>query len=135
VRAFLVIVVALVALWAAMLAALALVRPRGIDLVSAARAVPDMVRLLRALAGDPATGRRARVLLVLLLGYLAVPIDVVPDFVPVLGYADDAIVVALVLRSVVRRAGSDAVARHWRGTPEGLALVRRICGLAEPDHS
>ena len=60
---------------------------------------------------------------------MAVPIDLVPDFVPVLGYADDAVVVALVLRSVVRRAGAGAVARHWPGTPEGLAALQRATRL------
>lgn len=58
------------------------------------------------------------------------PIDLVPDFVPVLGYADDAVIVAVVLRSVTRRAGSDALERHWPGTPAGLAAVRRLAGLA-----
>ena len=55
----------------------------------------------------------------LLLGYLALPIDLIPDFVPILGFADDAIIVAFVLRSVTRRAGPDAVAKHWRAPPTG----------------
>jgi uncharacterized membrane protein YkvA (DUF1232 family) len=55
----------------------------------------------------------------------------IPDFVPVLGYADDAIIVALVLRSVSRSAGSDALAEHWPGTPEGLAALRRLCRLPD----
>jgi hypothetical protein len=53
--------------------------------------------------------------------YLAIPIDLVPDFVPVLGYADDAIIVTLVLRSVVRRAGLGAVRHHWPGTDDCFA--------------
>jgi uncharacterized membrane protein YkvA (DUF1232 family) len=53
----------------------------------------------------------------------------VPDFVPVLGYADDAIVVSLVLRSVVRRAGASVVRGHWPGTDDGLAAVGRLTGL------
>jgi uncharacterized membrane protein YkvA (DUF1232 family) len=53
----------------------------------------------------------------------------VPDFVPVLGYADDAIVVSLVLRSVVRRAGGPVVRRHWPGTDDGLAALGRLTGL------
>jgi uncharacterized membrane protein YkvA (DUF1232 family) len=61
--------------------------------------------------------------------YLAVPIDIIPDFIPVIGYADDAIMVAAVLRSVVRRAGSDAVRRHWPGTRDGLAALWRVAGL------
>jgi uncharacterized membrane protein YkvA (DUF1232 family) len=64
-----------------------------------------------------------RVRLGLLLGYLAIPVDLVPDFVPVLGYADDAIIVTWVLRSVVRRAGPDAVRRHWPGSQDGLGAV------------
>jgi uncharacterized membrane protein YkvA (DUF1232 family) len=62
----------------------------------------------------------------LLLAYLASPIDLVPDFVPVLGYADDAIVVAAVLRSVVRAAGPQVLESHWPGSPEGLAALRRL---------
>jgi uncharacterized membrane protein YkvA (DUF1232 family) len=81
------------------------------------------------LAGDGTLPRVVRVRLWLLLGYLALPIDLVPDFVPVLGHADDAIVVALVLRSVVRHAGAAAIDRHWPGTPEGLAALRRASRL------
>ena len=55
--------------------------------------------------------------------------DIVPDFIPVVGYADDVIVVALVLRSVVRRAGREKIERHWRGTPDGLVLLRLLAGL------
>jgi uncharacterized membrane protein YkvA (DUF1232 family) len=67
--------------------------------------------------------------LALLLGYLATPFDLVPDFVPVLGYADDAIVVSLVLRSVVRRAGAPLVRHHWPGTDDGLAVLARLTGM------
>lgn len=70
--------------------------------------------------------RGVRLRLWLLLAYLAMPIDLVPDFIPVLGYADDAILVAVVLRSVIRRAGPDAVARHWPGDEKGLEAVRRL---------
>ena len=70
-----------------------------------------------------------RVRLALLLVYLLSPIDLVPDFLPVIGYADDVVIVALVLRSVVARAGADAVERHWPGTPEGLQLMLKLAGL------
>jgi uncharacterized membrane protein YkvA (DUF1232 family) len=70
-----------------------------------------------------------RVRLWLLFGYLAMPFDLIPDFIPVIGYADDAIIVAAVLRSVVRRAGADAVRRHWPGTQDGLAALWRAAGL------
>jgi uncharacterized membrane protein YkvA (DUF1232 family) len=67
----------------------------------------------------------------LLLAYLALPFDLVPDVIPVIGYADDALVVALVLRAVVRRAGVDALARHWPGSPDGLAAVCRLARLPD----
>ena len=112
-----------------LLAALLMVRPKGGLLGEALRLLPDLLRLLRRLAGDSDVPRAARVRLWLLLGYLAIPIDLVPDFVPVLGYADDAIIVSLVLRSVVRRAGAPVVRRHWPGTDNGLAALGRLTGL------
>jgi uncharacterized membrane protein YkvA (DUF1232 family) len=69
--------------------------------------------------------------LAVLLGYLAIPIDLIPDFIPVIGYADDAIIIALVLRSVTRAVGPAALDEHWPGTPEGLAALRRLCRLPE----
>ena len=98
------------------------------------RLLPDLVRLLNRLARDQSLPRSVRLRLWLLLGYLALPIDIVPDFIPVVGYADDAIVVALVLRSVVRRAGFKALTAHWPGSPDGLRVVARIAGVpAETD--
>src|SRR5712691_6542680 len=70
-----------------------------------------------------------RVRLWLLFAYLANPVDLIPDFVPVLGYADDAIIVAAVLRSVVQHAGPDAIRRNWPGTPEGLSSVWTLARL------
>jgi len=90
--------------------------------------LPGVLRLLRRLAADGTLPRGVRVRLWLLLAYLALPIDLIADFIPVLGYADDA-VVALVLRSVVRGAGTDALTRHWPGTPDGLDAVRRLARL------
>jgi uncharacterized membrane protein YkvA (DUF1232 family) len=112
-----------------LLAALVAARPNGKLLREALRLLPDLLGMLRRLAADPSAPRAVRMRLWLLLGYLAIPIDLVPDFVPVLGYADDAIVVSLVLRSVVRRAGAPAIQRHWRGTDAGLAAVGRLAGL------
>lgn len=115
--------------WLVFLLALALWRPRGVDLAEAKRLVPDILRLLRALGADASVPSGVRRRLALLLAHLALPIDIVPDFVPVLGYADDVIVVALVLRSVVRRAGPSVVQRHWQGSPTGLGVLRRLAGL------
>jgi uncharacterized membrane protein YkvA (DUF1232 family) len=63
------------------------------------------------------------------VGYLALPIDLIPDFIPDLGYADDAIAVAIGLRTVTRQAGAGALTRHWPGTEDGLNVVRRLAGL------
>ena len=93
------------------------------------RLLPDLIRLLRRLAADPNVPRGVRVRLLLLLAYLLSPIDLIPDFVPVLGYADDIIIVAIALRSVTRRAGQDAVERHWPGTPQGLQVIRRFARI------
>lgn len=120
----------LLILWAVLLIALAIGRPDDLSLRDALRLLPDVVRLLRRLATDPTLPRGARVRLWLLLAYLAMPLDLVPDFIPVLGYADDAIIVAIALRSVARRAGTVAIERHWPGTPDGLAAVRRIAHVS-----
>ena len=115
--------------YAAALVALRRVAPDEARLRDALRLLPDVARLVRRLAADPDVPRGVRIRLVLLVAYLASPIDLVPDVVPVLGYADDAVLVALVLRSVVRRAGPEALERHWPGTPDGLQVVRRLAGL------
>ena len=95
----------------------------------ALRILPDTLRLLGRLASDRSLPAGVRVRLWLLFVYLAIPIDLIPDFVPVIGYADDVVIVAAVLRSVVRRAGFDAIERHWSGTDDGLKAVSRLAGL------
>ncbi len=117
------------ATWLVLVVALLLVRPKGSVLKEAIRILPDTLRLLRRLATDRTLPRGVRVRLWLLFGYLAMPFDLIPDFIPVIGYADDAIIVAAVLRSVVRRAGIDAIRRHWPGTDDGLATLQRVARL------
>lgn len=115
--------------WLVFLAGLMLLRPRGVDVAEARRFVPDVVLLVRNLRKDRSLPRGVRVRLLLLLAYLASPVDLVPDFIPVLGYADDVIVMALALRSVLRRSGPAALERHWPGSSQGLAVVRRLAGV------
>jgi uncharacterized membrane protein YkvA (DUF1232 family) len=119
----------LLLLWVLLIGVLWATRPDELRLRELLRLLPDVLRLLRRLAADGTLPRGVRVRLWLLLAYLALPVDLVPDFIPVLGYADDAVVVALVLRSVVRRAGTAALTRHWPGTPDGLDAVRRLARL------
>nr|WP_307850273.1 DUF1232 domain-containing protein [Saccharopolyspora sp. HNM0986] len=123
------LVLAWVALVAALVAALATSSPSRGVLREAARLLPDSLRLLRRLLADRDAPRGVRWRVGLVLGYLALPIDLVPDFIPVLGWADDVIVVTLVLRSLVRRAGAPAVRRHWPGTDDGFAALCRLTGL------
>jgi uncharacterized membrane protein YkvA (DUF1232 family) len=131
-RVLLAVAGGLLALWLVLLLVLWRVRPDGTSTTSALRLLPDLVRLVRRLAADRGLPRGVRVRLWLLLAYLLSPVDLVPDVVPVLGYADDVVVVALALRAVVRRAGPDALARHWPGDAAGLVVVSRLAGLPRP---
>lgn len=123
----------LVLVWVALVAALYWVGRKQEDptrLKDILRLVPDVIRLFRRLAADPTLPKGVRVRLALLTGYLLLPIDLVPDFIPIVGYADDAIIVALALRSVVKAAGPEALDRHWPGTSEGLEGLKRLAGVA-----
>ena len=123
------VVAGLVLAWLVLAVVLVIARPRGGLLREALRLLPDLLRLLPRLAADKSLPRGPRIGLALLLVYMAVPFDLVPDFIPVLGYADDAIIVAAVLRWVVRHAGIDVVRRQWPGTDDGFEVLCRITGL------
>jgi len=114
-----------IGLYVLFLAGLALAG-RGSDARAFARLVPDCLVLARGLLADPRVPARCKVALGGLVVYLVSPIDLVPDFLPVVGVLDDAILVALTLRWIVRTAGADRVSRHWRGTARGLQLVLRL---------
>ncbi len=90
--------------------------------------VPDCAVLFARLARDPAVPRRQRIALVALAAYLASPIDLVPDFLPVAGQADDAVLVVLALRWILRGAGPALLQRHWPGPDRSLALLLRLAG-------
>ncbi|GAA1662370.1 YkvA family protein [Microbacterium lacus] len=123
----------IVVLWAGLIVVLWVQQRRTsstVDWRAMMRLVPDVIRLVKRLATDPSVPRGTRWWLLALMGYLLLPFDLVPDFIPVLGYADDAIVVAIVLRFAIRRAGMAAIRRHWPGTREGLASLLTLTGLA-----
>jgi uncharacterized membrane protein YkvA (DUF1232 family) len=92
--------------------------------------VPDFVVLFRRLLADPRVSRRRKLVLAALIPYLAMPFDLVPDFVPVAGYLDDVVIVAFVLRHVLRGSGPELIEEHWPGPPSSLALVLRLAGAA-----
>ena len=123
------LLVGLLAAWVALVVTLLAMRPTRGSLRESVRLLPDLLRLLRDLAADSSQPRGVRWRLGGLLVYLAIPVDLVPDFLPVIGYADDVIVAVWVLRSVVRTVGVDEVRRHWRGTDDGFAAVRTVAGI------
>ena len=95
-----------------------------------ARFVPDCAVLFARLAADDRVPRRHKVLLFCVVGYLTLPIDLVPDFIPIAGQLDDAIVVGIALRFVLRRSGPTLLAEHWPGPANSLAVVERLAGLS-----
>jgi uncharacterized membrane protein YkvA (DUF1232 family) len=116
-------IVVLLGLWLVFLAFLVIARPDTGTLRGLPRMLPDTVRLVARLARDRSISRSARLPAWALLAYLALPIDLVPDFLPVIGYADDAILTALVLHRLLRKAGPTKLTEHWRGPPEGLTTL------------
>lgn len=111
--------------WGACVATLVLLGRRT-EARALARFVPDCLVLFRRLLGDPRVPRARKLLLAGTLAYLALPFDLVPDFLPVVGQLDDVLVVALTLRLVVRSAGEPLAREHWPGPPESLAVLLRL---------
>jgi uncharacterized membrane protein YkvA (DUF1232 family) len=91
--------------------------------------IPDCVVLVSRLARDHRISRPRRVALFVALGYLALPIDLVPDFLPGIGQLDDAVVLGLALRLVVHGGGTSLVREAWPGPQATLTLVLRAAGL------
>jgi uncharacterized membrane protein YkvA (DUF1232 family) len=112
----------MLALWL-LLIALLLVLGRRRDAKDVARFIPDCIVLFKRLLSDPRVPRRAKVAITLLIPYLALPFDLVPDFIPVVGQVDDAILVAAVLAYVARQVGRDVVEELWPGSKRGLRVA------------
>jgi uncharacterized membrane protein YkvA (DUF1232 family) len=118
----------LLALYALLVALLA-VSGRG-EARALARFVPDCVVLVRRLLSDERVTRAHRAMLLALVAYLAMPFDLVPDFIPVAGQLDDAIAIALVLRSVLRAIGPKPIREHWPGPDGSLRTLLRALGTS-----
>jgi uncharacterized membrane protein YkvA (DUF1232 family) len=125
------VLVALGVLYGALIVALGVAGRRG-KVVALARLIPDSVGLVRGLLGDPRVPRRWRWALAGLFVYLVFPIDLVPDFIPVAGHVDDAVVVVLVMRGVLRAAGPVVVAEHWAGSQSVLDILIRVAAPRSP---
>ena len=89
--------------------------------------VPDCVLLFSRLLRDKRLPRRHKLLVAALIPYLAMPFDLIPDFIPVAGQLDDAVIVAFVLRRVTRKS-PELVREHWPGPPSSLGIILRLAG-------
>ena len=116
---------AVLALYALFVAGLAVAGRRS-QARALAGVVPDCIVLVKRLLGDPRVPRRRKFALGLLVAYLAMPIDLVPDFIPVAGQLDDAIVAALALRYALRSGGPELLREHWPGPERSLDIVLRV---------
>jgi uncharacterized membrane protein YkvA (DUF1232 family) len=122
---WLVAIIVIVVLYVVLVLAL-IVSGRHVAAKELALLVPNLVLLFKDLARDPAVPRGPKIALAIGVVWLISPIDLLPEFLPVLGPLDDAVVAALVLRYLVRRAGPDVVRRHWRGDPATLDAILRF---------
>ena len=95
-----------------------------------ARFIPDSVLLFKRLLSDRRVPRSQKVLVAFVLVYLSIPFDLVPDFIPVAGQLDDAILVAFVLRSVLARAGPDVIRELWPGPRYSADVVSKWAGAS-----
>ena len=119
--------------WFVLTGALFILRPSRETLIEAKSLVPSVIRLVRKLSRDKTIGRDVRLRVILLLVYLASPVDLIPDFLPIIGWADNVIVLGLILRGIIRRAGTEAVLTHWDGTRSNFSTVLRLCRLPVKD--
>jgi uncharacterized membrane protein YkvA (DUF1232 family) len=99
---------------------------RGEDARALVRFIPDCVVLFRRLLGDERVPRRTKLLLAVVIVYLVSPIDLIPDFIPVAGQLDDAIALALVVRSLLRAGGPELLREHWPGPASSLNALMRL---------
>jgi uncharacterized membrane protein YkvA (DUF1232 family) len=124
--------VSIVVVYAGCVALLAVFGRRA-DARALARFVPDCVVLMGRLLRDPRLSGWRKLLVVVAIGYLAMPIDLVPDFIPIAGQLDDAIIVALILRAIIRGGNAELLDEHWPGPDESLRIIRRAAfGPAHP---
>jgi len=122
------IVVSLVLLWAALLVLFWIFRPKDVPVRELVGLVPDVLRLLRSLIADRSAPLDVRIVLVGLLAWILSPIDLIPEFIPVLGPLDDVVVAIVAMRYVRRRVGTEDLRTRWTGSPDGFAIIGRVIG-------
>ena len=122
----------ILALWLLVIAVLILLGKRT-HARELAALLPNLVKLFRGLVTDERVPRGSKWLLGLAALWVASPIDLLPEFIPVLGPLDDVVIAALVLRHLVRKAGPEVVRDHWDGGEQTLQLMLRVAGSPGPD--
>ena len=122
------IAVGLVAVWALFLVLFWALRPKGVAIRELLGLIPDVLRLLRSVIGDRSAPADVRLVLVGLLAWILSPIDLIPEFIPVLGPLDDVVVAVVAMRYMRRRVGVADLRARWTGTDDGFALLLRVIG-------
>ena len=122
------IVIAVAVVWAGFLVLFWVLRPKGVALREVFAVIPDVIRLLRSVIGDRSAPLDTRIVLIGLLAWIVSPIDLIPEFIPVLGPLDDVVVAVVALRYVRRRLGVEDLRGRWSGTDEGFVLLLRVIG-------
>jgi len=128
IRGLLIALIVTAGVWLFAVVALALVGKRSAA-KELAMFLPNLLLLFGGLARDPRCPRRSKALLIFAAAWIASPIDLIPEFIPFLGPLDDAVMAALVLRHVLKKAGPDVVRDHWRGDPTTIERLLRASGL------
>ena len=103
-------------------------RPKGVTVRELVGLIPDILRLLRSLIGDRSAPFDVRLVLIWLVAWILSPIDLIPEFIPVLGPMDDVVVGIVAMRYVRRRVGTADLRRRWTGSDAGFAMLLRVIG-------
>ena len=128
------ILLALVALWAALLVVFWILRPKDVSVRELLGLIPDILRLLRSLIGDRGAPLDVRLVLIGLVAWIVSPIDLIPEFIPVLGPMDDVVVAIVAMRYVRRRVGAEDLRQRWVGSEAGFAMLLRVIGTEQIPH-
>jgi uncharacterized membrane protein YkvA (DUF1232 family) len=125
------IVVGLAALWALLLVLFYVLRPKGVPARELLRLIPDLLRLLRSVIVDRSAPLDVRLVLIGLVAWIVSPIDLIPEFIPVLGPMDDVVVAIVAMRYVRRRVGTDDLRQRWAGSEAGFAMLLTVIGTGQ----
>jgi uncharacterized membrane protein YkvA (DUF1232 family) len=122
------ILLALVLVWVVLLVIFWVLRPKDVSIRELLGLIPDILRLLRSLIGDRDAPLDVRLVLIGLVAWIVSPIDLIPEFIPVLGPMDDVVVAIVAMRYVRRRVGADDLRRRWAGSEAGFAMLITVIG-------